>query len=59
MFSHFKNSLGGQLHILRWVPYQLTDDLRAKCGNQTKLLLEAIEKQQKFNFCLILVGDES
>jgi hypothetical protein len=59
LLSRFHNSLGTKFFDLRWVPHQLTDDIRqvrvAKCGE----ILRALEAMRRTHFRHIIRGDES
>jgi hypothetical protein len=59
VLSHLHNSPAIKNFHLRWVPYQLTDDLRqvrvGKCGE----VLCALEAMPRTHFRHIITGDES
>jgi hypothetical protein len=59
VLSRLHNSLGMKTFHLRWVTYQLTDDLRQARVAKCDMFLRALEAIQRTHFRHIITGDES
>jgi hypothetical protein len=59
ILNHLRDSLGMKLFHLRWIPTQLTEQLRASRIQKYQELLPVRERMEANEFRNILTGDES
>jgi hypothetical protein len=59
ILNHVRDSLGMKLFHLRWIPNQLTEQLRASRIQKCQELLPLLERMEANEFGNIITGDES
>jgi histone-lysine N-methyltransferase SETMAR len=59
ILKHLHDALGMKHFHLRWIPHQLTEQLRAERVKKCRDLLPLLERMEASNFHNIVTGDES
>lgn len=59
IFDHITKTLGYKNRSLKWVPHELTCDMKEKRYKDSKLLLDYLMSESFNNFEFIITGDES